>query len=190
MPATSFAMRKVLPLLFVALCLGASPAGAATSAKKASKNPAFARTWAADSKAYEGKKVTTSVLEYGDTGMISSESSHAVVPMTTGSATGESGDEIPVVVPTSRLKEFLESCKPIQIGKAGAFGAKVRYPSITGTFVTLQGEPALVIGEVNDAVKAIKPSKLLAAQRAADTSEKAPAEEPAPAAKPDKKKKR
>ncbi len=183
-------MKRPVFVLFAAMALAPFAAEAATPVKKPSKNPALAQTWVANAKTYEGKKVTTSVIEYSDLGSVSSDAPYAIVPIVTGTPGGEAGDEIAAVVPTARLRSFVESLGSKKVGKGGSFGAKVQYASVTGTFVTLGGEPALVIGEVSDAVKAIKPSALLAEQRAAGaTSGEKPAEEPAaPAGKKEKKK--
>ncbi len=182
---------KNLLLALVAFAAIAPLADAATPVKKTSKNPALAQTWSGNAKTYEGKKVTTYAIEHGELGGVSSDSPYAVVPLTTGTANGEAGDEIAVVVPTAQLQGFISSLAAKKAGKGGAFGGKVQYATVSGTFVTLKGEPALVIGEVTEAVKAIKPSELLATQRAAGgAAQEAPAEESASAAKPDKKKKK
>lgn len=178
---------KKLSLLLVVAALSATPVWAAK--KKPSKDPAHAETWVADPKTYEGKKVTTSVIEIGGMGMISTASKYAVIPITTGSASGQSGDPVNVIVATSKAEAFVKSLEPKRVKTGGVFGSKAVYTAITGTFVILQGEPALVIDEVKPELKAIKPSALLAKQldpkqaQGEATPEEKPAEK-APEPKP------
>lgn len=153
---------KKLSLLLVASSLLATPAWAAK--KKLSKDPAHAEAWVADPKTYEGKKVTTSVVAVGDIGMISTASKYAVIPVVTGTSGGISGDTVNVLVATTKAEAFVKSLEPKRVKGGGAFGSKTAYTAITGTFLILQGEPALVIDEVKPEVKAVKPSALLAKQ--------------------------
>jgi hypothetical protein len=155
----------------------------AASKKKAPKDPALAETWAADAKAYEGKKITTYVMDLGDIGEVSSDAAYAVVPVATGTSGGEAGAEIPMLVPTAKLKGLINTLAPKRAGKAGAFGGKVTYAPLTATFVTIQGEPALVFGDVTEAAKKTKPSELLAAQRPAEAAPSTPKSKSKPGSK-------
>lgn len=168
-------MKIILPIL--AALVAFAPLHADSKKKTAKgKNPALADTWAADTKTYEGKKVTTTVLEIGDFGGVSSDSSHAIVPVITGTAAGDPGAEIPVIVPTAKLKAFIAGIEPKKQGGGGSFGGKVKYATLSATFSMIQGEPTLVYGDdLATAAKAGKPSDLLKAQleaaKSAETSE-------------------
>lgn len=152
-------------LLALAALLAFAPAHA--QSKKPVHDPALAQTWIADAKAYEGKKITTYVIAIGDTGEVSPDAPYAVVSVTTGTAAGKAGEDIPVLVQPAKLKGFFASLAPKRTGKPGAFGAKIAYAPLTATFVTLQGEPALVVGEVTSETRKTKPSALSDSQHPA-----------------------
>ena len=161
---------KTILLALVAMLAFAPLHAASKKAAKASKDPALAETWAADAKTYEGKKVTTYVIDLGDIGEVSSDVAYAVVPVATGTSGGETGAEIPLLVPPAKLKGLITTLAPKRAGKGGAFGGKVTYAPLTATFVTIQGEPALVFGDVTEAAKKTKPSDLIAAQRPVESA--------------------
>lgn len=136
----------------------------ASSKKKKSRDPAHAATWAENPKTYEGKKVASFAFEIGDFGQISSENTYCAIPVTTCNAAGVANDEIIVIIPTAKAKEWVESLAPKAV-KGSAFGKKMTYAPLTGLFVKLNGENALVIGDLNDEVKKITPSKLVENQK-------------------------
>ena len=158
-------MKHLPPILLLAALSALPSLHAGTTKKSGTPDPAIADTWIAAPKTYAGKKVTPFVAAYGDIGRVASNAAYAVVPITTCDASGNPGADIPVLVPPGRLKDFLAATTPKKSGVTGAFGTKVKYASFTATFVVIEGEPALVVGDVAGA-KGTAPSVLLARQLA------------------------
>lgn len=155
---------KRIGILALAALAALCPLEAASNKKK-SRDPAHAATWAENPKTYEGKKVASFAFEVGDFGQIASDSTYCAVPVTTCNAKGQAGDEIIVILPSAKAQEWIASITPKANGKAGAFGKKVTHAPLNGTYVKLNGESALLIGELNDEVKKITPGKLLESQK-------------------------
>ncbi len=155
-------------LFALAALLALAPLQAAS--KKSAKDPALAETWTADIKAYEGKKITTYVVGIGDIGQVSSDAEYAVLSVTTGTSSGKAGEEIPVLVPPAKINGLMSSLEPKRSGKSGVFGSKITYAPLTATFITLQGQPALVYGDVTEAAKKTNLAALFAAQHPAQSS--------------------
>ena len=105
--------------------------------------------------------MTTSVSGFRDLGRVDMDSPFAAVCISTRSTTGASTGDIIVIVPTSSVQRFAETIRP----------KGDEYPEINATFATLQGEPALIVGEFTPAVLSVKPSKLLADQYAAKSQQ-------------------
>lgn len=177
-------MKNKLPLILLALTpLIASPAIAAKKTKAATD-------WTATAKANEGKTVTVVVNSTGDVGAVAEDAPFAVVPVVALNEDNRELPEIPVLIAPAKMQAFIKSLEPKRTGKRGTFGDKIQNASFTATFVTIQGEHALVVGDVKPEMKLKKPSVILAAQiTAAKTAGNGePKPEPAPAPEKPKKK--
>lgn len=176
-------MNRTIPALVTALFLAASPLAlsAATQAekaeakasaaalKKAAKDNTCAENWKANAKTLGGKKVTTRILEVGEMGLIASDAPYAVIPVSTCDKSGGFGGDLLALIPVKDVEGFAKKVGPQKSGQKGAFGEKITYPEIKGTFAVIEGEPVLVLMPTVPATKT-KPSETLAAQLAAQPS--------------------
>lgn len=168
--ANSSIMQQLARLMALSLALAA--VGHAAPAKKVSKDPAFADTWAANAKTYAGKKITTSILEMGEIGAIPGNAPCAVLSVSTGNTKGEEGGPVLILLPAKDVEAFVKNATKAKKAPAGSFGAKITYPVVTGTYAVVEGEGVLVVGETPK-LGGKKPTELLDSQRAAGAGEKA-----------------
>lgn len=145
------------------LCLLAALA-AAKPARKG--DPLAPDTWKASPAAFEGKKVRTAVLGLEEPGLVAGDATAAAVLIHGGNEQDETGGDIIVVIAPGSFQRFTETYSSRQIGGGrGGFGAVSKAKVAGGTFVRIQGEPALLVDLAPSEVAQLpKPSELLKAQ--------------------------
>lgn len=153
------------PLLLVAAALAALT----PNARKG--DPFAADTWRAAPAQFEGKPVKTAVLGLEEPGLVASDAAVAAVRILSGNEKDEAGGAIIVLLPPAKFQAFVANFSARQLGSnRSGFGALSKAKVVAGTFVTVNGEGALLHELDAKAVKELaKPSELLAAQlRTAD----------------------
>jgi hypothetical protein len=153
------------PLLLVAAALAALT----PNARKG--DPFAADTWRATPAQFEGKPVKTAVLGLEEPGLVASDAAVAAVRILSGNEKDEAGGAIIVLLPPAKFQAFVANFSARQLGSnRSGFGALSKAKVVAGTFVTVNGEGALLHELDAKAVKELaKPSELLAAQlRTAD----------------------
>jgi len=156
-------MRSIF--LLCALCAALSALAAPRPAAK--KGDAMAAdSWRAAAASFEGKTVKTNALEVGEPGLVSGDAPAAAVKILSGNDKDETGGELIVLMPPDRFQDFVANFSQRQLGSnRGGFGALSKAKTVSGTFVTIKGEGALLFGlDPKDAKALPKPSELLAAQ--------------------------
>ena len=152
------------PLLLVATLAALTP-----NARKG--DPFAADTWRATPAQFEGKPVKTAVLGLEEPGLVASDAAVAAVRILSGNEKDEAGGAIIVLLPPAKFQAFVANFSARQLGSnRSGFGALSKAKVVAGTFVTVNGEGALLHELDAKAVKELaKPSELLAAQlRTAD----------------------
>lgn len=153
------------PLLLVAAALAALT----PNARKG--DPFAADTWRATPAQFEGKPVKTAVLGLEEPGLVASDAPVAAVRILSGNEKDEAGGAIIVLLPPAKFQAFVANFSARQLGSnRGGFGALSKAKVVAGTFVTVNGEGALLHElDAKVAKELAKPSELLAAQlRTAD----------------------
>jgi hypothetical protein len=153
------------PLLLVAAALAALT----PNARKG--DPFAADTWRATPAQFEGKPVKTAVLGLEEPGLVASDAAVAAVRILSGNEKDEAGGAIIVLLPPAKFQAFVANFSARQLGSnRSGFGALSKAKVVAGTFVTVNGEGALLHELDAKAAKELaKPSELLAAQlRTAD----------------------
>lgn len=153
------------PLLLVAAALAALT----PNARKG--DPFAADTWRAAPAQFEGKPVKTAVLGLEEPGLVASDAPVAAVRILSGNEKDEAGGAIIVLLPPAKFQAFVANFSARQLGSnRGGFGALSKAKVVAGTFVTVNGEGALLHElDAKVAKELAKPSELLAAQlRTAD----------------------
>ena len=152
------------PLLLVATLAALTP-----NARKG--DPFAADTWRAAPAQFEGKPVKTAVLGLEEPGLVASDAPVAAVRILSGNEKDEAGGAIIVLLPPAKFQAFVANFSARQLGSnRGGFGALSKAKVVAGTFVTVNGEGALLYElDAKVAKELAKPSELLAAQlRTAD----------------------
>jgi len=140
---------------------------ALVAAKPAKKgDPLAPDTWKAAPAAFEGKPVRTAVLGMTEPGLVAGDAAAAAVLIHGGNEQDETGGDIVVVIAAGSFQRFTETYSSRQIGGGrGGFGAVSKAKVASGTFVRIQGEPALLIDLPASSVAQLpKPSELIKAQ--------------------------
>ena len=153
------------PLLLVAAALAALT----PNARKG--DPFAADTWRATPAQFEGKPVKTAVLGLEEPGLVASDAAVAAVRILSGNEKDEAGGAIIVLLPPAKFQAFVANFSARQLGSnRSGFGALSKAKVVAGTFVTVNGEGALLHElDAKVAKELAKPSELLAAQlRTAD----------------------
>jgi len=152
-------MRAILSLLLTVSTLAAKPA------KKG--DPMAPETWATSPTLFEGKSVRTSVLRMADPGLVAGDAPAAIVEILGGNERGEAGGLLCVVVPLDQFQSFTTHYSQMEAGKGRTgFGVVAKPRVLQGTFVRIQGEPALLVDLPSTLARTLpKPSELLQAQR-------------------------
>ena len=151
----------------LALALFAASLAAAAPRPTAKKGDAMAAdSWRATATTFEGKAVKTGVLDLSEPGLVSGDALVAAVKILSGNDKDETGGEIIVLMPLDRFQDFVANFSQRQLGsKRGGFGALSKAKTVSGTFVTIKGEGALLFGLDAKQAKALgKPSEILATQ--------------------------
>lgn len=151
-------------LLFAAALAALTP-----NARKG--DPFAADTWRAAPAQFEGKPVKTAVLGLEEPGLVASDAPVAAVRILSGNEKDEAGGAIIVLLPPAKFQAFVANFSARQLGSnRGGFGALSKAKVVAGTFVTVNGEGALLYElDAKVAKELAKPSELLAAQlRTAD----------------------
>lgn len=148
------------PLLLVAAALAALT----PNARKG--DPFAADTWRATPAAFEGKPVKTAVLGLEEPGLVASDAPAAAVRILSGNEKDEAGGAIIVLLPPEKFQAFVANFSARQLGSnRSGFGALSKAKVVAGTFVTVNGEGALLYELDAKAAKDLpKPSELLATQ--------------------------
>lgn len=148
------------PLLLVAAALAALT----PNARKG--DPFAADTWRAAPAAFEGKPVKTAVLGLEEPGLVASDAPVAAVRILSGNEKDEAGGAIIVLLPPAKFQAFVANFSARQLGSnRSGFGALSKAKVVAGTFVTVNGEGALLHElDAKVAKELAKPSELLAAQ--------------------------
>lgn len=156
-------MRSTFLLCALVCALGAD-AAPRPAAKKG--DAMAADTWRASAAAFEGKTVKTNALEVAEPGLVSGDALVAAVKIVSGNDKDETGGELIVLLPPDRFQDFVANFSQRQLGSNRAgFGALSKAKTVSGTFVTIKGEGALLFGlEPKDTKALPKPSEVLAAQ--------------------------
>ena len=147
------------PLLLVAALAALTP-----NARKG--DPFAADTWRATPAAFEGKPVKTAVLGLEEPGLVASDAPAAAVRILSGNEKDEAGGAIIVLLPPEKFQAFVANFSARQLGSnRSGFGALSKAKVVAGTFVTVNGEGALLYELDAKAAKDLpKPSELLATQ--------------------------
>ena len=147
------------PLLLVATLAALTP-----NARKG--DPFAADTWRATPAAFEGKPVKTAVLGLEEPGLVASDAPAAAVRILSGNEKDEAGGPIVVLLPPEKFQAFVANFSARQLGSnRSGFGALSKAKVVAGTFVTVNGEGALLYELDAKAAKDLpKPSELLATQ--------------------------
>ena len=147
------------PLLLVATLAALTP-----NARKG--DPFAADTWRATPAAFEGKPVKTAVLGLEEPGLVASDAPAAAVRILSGNEKDEAGGAIIVLLPREKFQAFVANFSARQLGSnRSGFGALSKAKVVAGTFVTVNGEGALLYELDAKAAKDLpKPSELLATQ--------------------------
>ena len=157
-------MRHALLLLALTALLEAKPAG--------KDDPMSPFAWGRNLPTYEGKQVRTAVLTLEDPGLAKADAPAAAIRILGGNERGDDGGTILVLLPPGRLQSFAEEFSSKAKGASkGGFGSVAKSKVVQGTFVRIQGEPALLVDlPAASAAQLPKPSELLAAQKGEATS--------------------
>lgn len=125
-----------------------------------------ADSWRAMATTFEGKAVKTNALEVHNPGLVSGDAPAAAVKILSGNDKDETGGEIIVLMPLDRFQDFVVHFSQRQLGSnRGGFGALSKAKMVSGTFLTIKGEGALLFGLDAKEAKALgQPSEILAAQ--------------------------
>jgi hypothetical protein len=146
----------------LALALFAASLAAAAPRPTAKKGDAMAAdSWRATATTFEGKAVKTGVLDLTEPGLVSGDALVAAVKILSGNDKDETGGEVIVLMPLDRFQDFVANFSQRQLGsKRGGFGALSKAKTVSGTFVTIKGEGALLFGLDAKEAKALgKPSE-------------------------------
>lgn len=166
-------------LAFACVLLAALvPAAVFAAPKKKSAGDAditCADVWAKKAKDYDGKTVKTYVLEVRAAGSVAEDAAAAVVPVKTGGKNKAAGGDIFVIVPVEEFSSFCQKYQPEGESENTAFGGKINYRTLSGTFTQLEGENVLLFKVKADALKDFSPQKALDTQR--DSAGAAPADD-------------
>lgn len=142
-------------------------AATALLAKPAKKgDPMAPDTWKAAPAAFEGKPVRTAVLGLEEPGLVAGDAAAGAVLIHGGTEQDDTGGDIIVLVAPGSFQKFVENYSTRQLGGGrGGFGAVSKAKVAAGTFVRIQGEPALLVDLAAAAAASLpKPSELLKAQ--------------------------
>lgn len=142
---------------------------AAASARPTKKDdPMSPDAWARATATYENKAVRTAVLVVEEPGLVAGDAPAAAVRILGGNDKGEEGGPIIVLMPAARFQAFTSTYSQKDAGKGrSGFGVVAKARVAEGTFVRVQGEPALLWQLPASALAGLaKPSEILAAQAA------------------------
>ena len=170
--------KRILAFACVVLAALVPVAVFAAPKKKSASGDAditCADVWAKKAKDYDGKTVKTYVLEVRSAGRVAEDAVAAVVPVKTGGKNKAAGGDVFVIVPVGEFSSFCKKYQPEGESENSAFGGKINFQTLSGTFTQLDGENVLLFKVKADDLKDFSPQKALDTQR--DSAGAAPAED-------------
>ncbi|MBR6797103.1 MAG: hypothetical protein IKM45_00230 [Opitutales bacterium] len=165
-------MKKIFTLGFVLLFSLLAPVAVFSAPKKKSEKKteteiSCADIWAAKSKDFKGKRVSTLVLDIAETGTVMSDADAAVVAIETGDKKQAAGGIIFVLMPPENFDAFVKKYFPEEGDAGTAFGGKTDFKQLSAVFEIVGGENVLLYNMKAETLKKLKfsPSEAIEIQR-------------------------